>query len=163
MGKRKFDAGLSMHNRRSIRLKTHDYTSTKAYYITTNANTTEPIFDIPELRKILQDEWEKLPKRFPSITLDEFIIMPDHIHCIIWLNGLAKNAPTLGQVIGAYKSITTVAWIQHIKDHRLELCGLIWHRNYYEKIVWGHTELENYRQYIRANPIRVLPTAHNPQ
>ena len=75
------------------------------------ANRDEPIFEIPELRKILQETWESLPKRFMGATLVEFVIMPDHVHLIIALEGNVEKQASLGSVMGAYKSITTVAWV----------------------------------------------------
>jgi putative transposase len=95
----------------------------------------------------------------PSVTLDEFVIMPDHIHFILWLDittqrdSTPKNAPTLGSVVGAYKSLTTVAWLHHIKATGIEVPGRLWHKNYYERIICND-ELESTRQYIRNNPTK---------
>lgn len=70
-----------------------------------------PLFELLELRTYLLETWYALPERLPNAALDEFIIMSDHVHGIIWLNGEKKeeHIPTLGRVIGAYKSLTTVA------------------------------------------------------
>ena len=94
------------------------------------AQIREPLFDTPELRAILRNTWQELPQRFPGIALDEFVIMPDHVHGIIWLNGLVENAPTLSNVIGAYKSLTTNAWLHHITEAKLECSAKFWQRNY---------------------------------
>ena len=71
------------YRRRTIRLPKHDYTWTGAYFVTIRAAQYEPVFDVPELRKILEETWQALPKRFPGVALDEFIIMPDHVHLLI--------------------------------------------------------------------------------
>ena len=153
----------AIHHRHSLRLKTHDYTWTRAYFVTICARIREPIFDIPELRTILTTTWQELPQHFPSITLDEFVVMPDHIHFIIWLNGLANNAPTLSAVIGAYKSLTTNAWLHHIKQANLECSGIIWQRNYIDRILSGKEALYATRQYIRDNPNKLKKdNTHNP-
>ncbi|HEX9134710.1 MAG TPA: transposase, partial [Ktedonobacteraceae bacterium] len=143
------------YHRRSLRLPKHDYTWTRGYFVTIRAKVHEPLFEVPELRAILMEQWEALPQRFPSITQDEFVIMPDHIHFIIWLNGLAKNAPTLGSVVGAYKSLTTVAWLRHNKANKIEYPGNFWLRNYFEIVISNHDELEKMRHYIRNNPAKL--------
>ena len=142
------------YTRQSLRLPDRDYTTRSAYFITIRTDKLQPLFEIPELRTILEETWQALPKRFPSISLDEFVIMSDHIHFILWLEGTGTNAPTLGSVVGAYKSLTSVAWIRHIEANKLmQYPGRIWHRNYYESVV-RIGALEATRQYIRNNPKR---------
>jgi putative transposase len=134
-------------------LRGHDYRYGQ-YFVTICAARRGPIFEIPELRTILTETWQTLPQRFAGVTLDEFIIMPDHVHFILMLNGLVQPAPTLGKVIGAYKSLTTVAWYTFLKEHNDWWPGPIWQTNYYECIIRDVRELENERQYIRENPLR---------
>jgi REP-associated tyrosine transposase len=142
------------YTRRSLRLPDRDYTSRNAYFVTIPADKLQPLFEIPALRTILEETWHALPERFPGISLDEFIIMPDHIHFILWLEGAGEHAPTLGSVVGAYKSLTTVAWIRYVEANKLiQYPGHIWHRNYYERVV-RIGALEATRQYIRNNPKR---------
>jgi putative transposase len=95
-----------------------------------------------------------LPNRFPTMTLDEFVVMPDHVHCLLWLAKDTPDAPTLGKVIGAYKSLTTVAWLRHIEVTNMNIPGRFWQRNYYERIIRDRVELEQTRTYIRNNPLR---------
>ncbi len=131
-----FDYNRSMrHPRKSLRLPKHDYRWNGAYFVTLRTEDHEPIFEVPELRTILEKTWKALPSRFPGVTLDEFVIMPDHVHFIIWLNGIVENAPTLGAVVGAYKSLTTVVWLRHIETAKLEYTGRFWQRNYYEHCI----------------------------
>ena len=120
--------------------------------MTIRAIQREPIFEIPELRAILVEAWEALPKRFPNVTLDEFVIMPDHIHFIIGLEGNVEKPPTLGNVVGAYKSLAAVAWLRHIEATGIECSGRIWEHNYFERVIRDTNELEQTRQYIRNNP-----------
>ena len=143
------------YRRRTLRLPKHDYTWTGAYYVTICAAQLEPFFDIPELRIILEESWHALPERFPGVTLDEFIIMPDHVHFILWLDGTKEHAPTLGQVVGTYKSITTVTWLNYIKAHNMSWPGHVWQRNYYERVLRDKPEVAQKRQYIRDNPKRL--------
>jgi putative transposase len=69
--------------RKSLRLATRDYTAAGAYFVTIRALPPDPLFAIPKLRYILLETWHALPKRFSHVTLDEFVIMPDHIHFIL--------------------------------------------------------------------------------
>ena len=153
--KMKYNSDLSIrHKRQSTRLPTHNYGWSGTYFVTIRAIQREPYFEIPELRAILVEVWEALPKRFPNVTLDEFVIMPDHIHFIIELEGNVENPPTLGNVVGAYKSLAAVAWLRHIETTGMECSGRIWERNYYERVIRDVNELEQTRQYIRNNPFK---------
>jgi REP element-mobilizing transposase RayT len=138
-------------------MKTHNYGWSGTYFVTIRAVQREPIFETAALRTILTETWEALPQRFEGVTLDEFVIMPDHIHFIIWLEGNVEKPASLGDVVGAYKSLTTVAWLRHIKASGMECSGIIWQRNYYERDIRDADELENTRQYIRNNPIKQQP------
>jgi REP element-mobilizing transposase RayT len=79
------------HHRRSIRLKGFDYSQPGPYFVTICLNGREPYFEIPEVRNIVENAWKTLPQRFPTIELDEFIVMPDHIHFILNLHPNHKN------------------------------------------------------------------------
>ena len=155
MGSKRYNSDLSIrYKRQSIRLKTHNYGWTGTYFVTIGTVRREPLFEIPELRAILIENWEALPDRFPNVTLDEFVIMPDHIHFIIWLEGNVENAATLGSVVGAYKSLTAVAWLRHIKATGMECSARVWENNYYDRIIRDAKELEQERLYIRNNPTK---------
>jgi putative transposase len=117
----------------------------------------DPLFEIPELRAILTENWQALPARFPGVTLDEFVIMPDHIHFIIHIEGNVEKPTTLHRVVGAYKSLTAIAWLRHLAaagGAALEYPGIIWQESYHDRIIRDARELENTRQYIRNNPLR---------
>ena len=116
-------------------------------------------------------QWRTLPTKFPNTQLDEFIVMPNHIHGIIIfvgasLVGAHSNAsnsgdkndiPTkkLGDVIGAYKSLTTVAFVQGVKTLKWPpFSEKLWQRNYYEHIIRNDKDLLSIQQYITDNPAR---------
>ena len=48
--------------------------------------------------------WQALPERFPSIELDAFVVMPNHVHGIVSIR--APGGPSLGQVMRAFKSLS---------------------------------------------------------
>ena len=77
MEKKPFDP--LRYRRRTMRLPKHDYTWTGAYFVTIRAQHHEPVFDIPELRALLLETWQDIPRRFPGVNLDEFVMMPDHV------------------------------------------------------------------------------------
>ncbi len=145
----------SRFTRRSLRLPKHNYSWTGAYFVTIRAALPEPLFDIPELRAILVKTWNELGVRFPSITQDEFIVMPDHVHFIVLLDDTVENPPKLSGIVQVYKSITTVAWLNHLKTTELQCPGRFWQRNYFERVIRDAQELDNTRQYIRNNPIKL--------
>jgi putative transposase len=85
--------GLGQHRRRSIRLQKRDYADPGAYYVTLCVHDRENLFgDVTDGVMYLNDAgratesfWKEIPRHFPRATLDEFVIMPNHIHGIIWI------------------------------------------------------------------------------
>jgi len=83
-----------IHHRRSIRLKGHDYAQAGDYYITLCVKDRECLLGeivrnemkLSMIGKIVRECWEEIPMHFPNATLDEYIIMPNHIHGIIVLS-----------------------------------------------------------------------------
>src|ERR1039458_2943573 len=85
----------AIHHRHSIRLKGYDYSSAGAYFITAVLQHRMHLFgrvcengmQLSETGKIAHRCWEEIPLHFPNTALDEFIIMPDHMHGIIVILG----------------------------------------------------------------------------
>ena len=81
------------HHRRSIRLRGYDYSSVGSYFITICTFQRECIFgtisngemQLNQYGKIVHSHWQNLPKYHPRLELDEFVIMPNHIHGILFL------------------------------------------------------------------------------
>lgn len=121
--------------------------------------------------------WQKLPSKFPMVALDEFIIMPNHLHGIIQMIendkvGTGQSAcpsvdlktkkgqahrlvPTLSDVIHWYKTMTTNAYIQGVKTQnwtRFE--GHLWQRSFYDHIIRDDEGLKNIREYIHHNSLK---------
>ena len=117
-----------------------------------------------EYGTIARDEWEKLPKRFPNVELDVFQVMPNHVHGIIVLNepptvwagaswAGASPAPTVGHIIGAYKSLVAKACLDICKSKN-EMLGKLWQRNYYEHIIRSEPSYRTISDYIINNPAK---------
>jgi putative transposase len=79
------------HHRRSIRLKGYDYSRPGAYFVTICTQDRACLFgdvihqdmSLNGAGAIVQKTWIDLPNRFPTIQLDEFVVMPNHVHGII--------------------------------------------------------------------------------
>jgi REP element-mobilizing transposase RayT len=127
-----------------------------------------------QIGEMIEKSWLELTNRFPFISLDEFIIMPNHFHGIVIINSfvgaalvaapnLSLNtnraginpAPTLGNIIGAFKSITTKNHIQGVHQYNwLPFSERLWQRNFYDHIIRDEIDLKRVRDYICFNPSR---------
>ncbi len=166
---------MTSHNRKTIRLKGYDYTQTGAYSVTVCEQDRKCLFgDVKNGEMILNDagcmietNWNKLSQRFPNIEPDEFIVMPNHIHGIINIVGAplvgARNgnragtrpAPTVGDIMGAFKSITTNEYIRNIKYNNWPSFNKrLWQRNFYEHVIRDENDLNRIREYIMTNPAK---------
>ena len=108
---------------------------------------------LTELGEIAERVLKSLEEKYESI-LDEYVIMPDHIHFLIFIKNeraTARVAPTLGRIIGAYKSLVTNEW-RKICNERNKISGKIWQRNYYEHIIRSEKDFEEIKEYIFYNP-----------
>ncbi len=74
-----------VHHRRSIRLPAYDYAQAGAYFVTICTHERELLFEDTGLRSVVYNGWSDLKKRFSFVRLDQFVIMPNHIHGIIWI------------------------------------------------------------------------------
>jgi len=178
------------HHRRSIRLKDYDYTSAGGYFITIVTHDRQPLFGsivndqmhLNDLGAIAREEWFRTAQIRPYVEMfsEEFVVMPNHIHGIIWLTpdpcrGTARRAPTddlpnleqfgkplahsIPTIIRSYKSAVT----KRINELRAAPSTPVWQRNYYEHIITTDREYELIVEYIDANP-RAWPTdAEAPQ
>jgi REP element-mobilizing transposase RayT len=160
---------------RSIRYPGHDYSSPGAYFITLCAEGFKQIFGRIESGRvvhslsgeIVREEWLRTPEIRAEIELDDFVVMPNHFHAIVWIRQitsaiddasvrqgahgrapLQRGARTLGAMIAGFKSVTA----SRINQDRKSPGEPVWQRNYYERIIRDENELETTRSYIRLNP-----------
>jgi REP element-mobilizing transposase RayT len=127
---------LKVPQRRSIRLKSYDYSSHGAYFLTICTHKRQCTLGAIEdenmvlsgLGEIVKKEWFNLTIYYPSILLDEFIIMPNHIHGIIFIENTCAKKLTLGTIMKYFKSITTIKNNKFLKNTG----KFFWQRNYYE-------------------------------
>lgn len=170
------------HKRKSIRLKGYDYSQTGAYFVTVCAHNHELLFGhIAEERMILNDAgkfankcWLEIPEHFPHVTLDKFIVMPNHIHGIIIIDtmndvGVQNVEPlrkqnkyqqiipkSIGSIIRGFK-IGVTKWFRSNTN-----IYNVWQRNYYEHIIRNEDGLNRIREYIINNTIQWQFDRENP-
>jgi putative transposase len=155
------------HHRRSIRLRGYDYSSAGAYFVTICAQNRMSLFgticdgimQMDAAGQMIAGEWQGLVERFPDIELDEYVVMPNHFHGILVINNprrvwaSTRDAPTLGDMIGAFKSITTHKYIQGVQHEEWPpLERRVWQRNYHEHVIRDEADLQHIRDYVATNP-----------
>lgn len=97
---------------------------------------------------IADDIWLTIPTHHPTVRLDTYIIMPNHIHGIIVLT--ESGAVKLGTVVGAYKSAVSKNMnLAHNPEKYI-----IWQRGFYDHIIVYKREYRNIQNYILANPVK---------
>lgn len=184
-----------LHHRRSIRARGFDYRSAGAYFVTVCVQSRECLLGeivdgvvrLTGVGEMVRDEWSKTAEIRKEVHLDEFVVMPNHFHGILWLDDEKTNvgatrwvaqlpmsqkerathqvAPTgpvsgsLGAIIGQFKSITT----KRVNAIRSTPGLPLWQRNYYERIIRDEDELLALREYILMNPLRWGDDEENPQ
>jgi REP element-mobilizing transposase RayT len=130
---------------------------------------TDGLVELSDIGKIAQQEWLSTADIRLDADLDNFIIMPNHLHAIVILGELSMqtnvgahcNAPlhaegrrlyrkprSLGSLIALFKGAVT-------RKTRTKLCDptyKVWQRNYYERVIRDEAEWHRVRQYIDENP-----------
>ncbi len=186
--------GPHRHQRRSLRLPGYDYSQAGAYFVTLCTHDRACVFGevvdgemrLNEWGEIVRDEWFKTATVRPYVVLnaDEFVIMPNHVHGIIWIvnddmvgatgpvapiEATRRVAPTerpcgptpasIGAIMAQFKSAVTK------RSHELRgTPGLpVWQRNYYEHVIRNEESLDQIREYIRNNPVEWASDRENPE
>jgi len=169
---------MVIRTRKQIRLKRWDYSDSGWYFITICTQGRKKIFgDIRDNRiifnshgNIISNVWLNIQNKFNNVEIDEFQIIPNHIHGIIVirntkpfvgakfispetygnLKGDLKIAPTtktsLSMIIKWFKSISTI-------NIRKTINVFQWQKSFYDHIIRNEFDLNRIRQYIRDNPI----------
>ena len=96
----------------------------------------------------VHEEWLALPGRFPSLVLDTFTLMPNHVHGILEFAGEDVVHPDLSRVMGRWKSMSAVRVGRVLGIHS----GVVWQRGYHDHIIQDNRALDAVRAYIRDNP-----------
>jgi len=197
-----------MKNRKSIRLKEYDYSRVGYYFVTVCTNHHRELFWEESNRRgtipcalndncvernrgllnaggsVVQQYWENIPRFHPNVEIDEYVIMPNHVHGILMIEDDREKlinrdmkgaqgiepvrinnqnkfqkiiAGSVGSIIRGFKSGVT-KWYRNNTDVQI-----VWHRNYYEHIIRTENDLARIRKYIRENTIYWQYDEYNPQ
>jgi putative transposase len=171
----------SLPQRKRLRHEGYDYRKPGAYFVTLCiedslsllGQANQDAIALSSAGNMVTDVWHALPNTFPAVNLDMHVVMPNHIHFIIWLNASipqqnavireepndlteVKNTnPSLPDVMQWFKSLTTAKYRHGV--HALDwpvFPGKLWQRSYYEHVVRSDAALYAIRRYIQNNPQR---------
>ncbi len=150
----------------SARLPGWDYRWPGVYAVTINVQgrlcclgeVVEADVALSPLGVLVAEEWLAIPRTHSQVALDEWIIMPDHLHGILIFQGGDRSDPkgglpagSLGAVVGQFKKRVTkrirARWNPEFA----------WQTRYFDQILRNEEVRERYRVYIRENPGRWQP------
>jgi putative transposase len=158
-------------DRKRLRLKDYDYSQPGAYFVTICTKDREHRFGEivggqmrqNDLAAVVQSCWDDLPNHYPNVGLDEFVIMPNHVHGIVIImddpvgatsrrppTGAGKPRPYLGNVVAYFKYQSA----KRINEISNTPGAHVWQRGYYDHIIRDNRSMERIRDYIRENPQR---------
>ena len=197
---RKMKYNPDIHHRRSIRLKEYDYARAGAYFVTILAGDRENLFGdvvdgtvrLSKIGEIVDECWIEIPRHFPDVELDTYVIMPNHIHGALVVGGvgathasplqkqqeqgLSSTSPlqrhpqrvsgrptgTKPRSVGAIIGSLKSAATRRINQFRHTIGFVVWQRNYYEHIIRNEKSMNKIREYIFSNPLRWEFDRENP-
>jgi putative transposase len=153
--------------RKQNRLKDYDYSRNGCYFVTICTNNRKEIFGIIANNQIIlnkygdiaRNSWLDLPNHHKNIKLDEFVVMPNHIHGILIIDNPVANGPArsstkypksdnLSVVIGSYKSAVSK------QINQLNNIKFKWQKSFYDHIIRTDKSLNIIRKYIINNPAK---------
>jgi REP element-mobilizing transposase RayT len=153
-------------SRRRMRLPDYDYARPGGYFVTIcTRNRSCLLGKIIDGRmhpyesgRIVEDCWINLPDHYSNIALDEFVVMPNHIHGLFFIEDQPVPGQALPEIIRAFKSCSA----RRANEARHTQGRSLWQRGYFERIIRGTTSLEKTREYISNNPLRWHLDRNNP-
>ncbi len=144
-------------NRHSIRLSGYDYAQPGIYFVTICVHNRCPLLQPLPVKAMIERWWAKLPEKFPTVELDAFIVMPNHVHGLLGIinEPAAQERVTLATIVQWFKTMTTNEYIRAVKGEGwARFDGQLWQRNYWDHIVRNEGDLARLRDYIENNPAR---------
>ena len=173
---------------KSTRLKDFDYASNGAYFVTMCTKNRECHFGhvingeikLSDMGKIVEQCWDTITNHFTNVVLDEFIVMPNHVHGVIIIDNdrnqihdcrdVACNVSTktimsrispksysLSTIVRSFKSAVS-RWC-----HQNDFEYFAWQPRFYEHVIRNDEELNRIRQYIINNPVQWELDDENPK
>jgi len=159
--------------RQSIRLRNYDYSQAGAYFVTVCMHERQCLLgeiagdkvEMNNAGRSVWTAWKNIPQHYPGVGVDEFVVMPNHVHGILILGDRAglKPAPTkkshgLSEIVRAFKTFSA----REINKSRGMTSAPVWQRSYYERVIRDKGELNRIRRYIVDNPVMWAMDRNNP-
>ena len=151
---------MELPKRKPTRLKGYDYSTAGAYFITICVKDRKQL-----LSKIVGDDAHIVPKnelssyglvcdtyinniniKYENVAVDKYVIMPNHIHLIIFLHGTMRASSATKNIENIIRSFKTMV--------TKEIGNSIWQRSYHDHIIRGETDYQKIWEYIDTNVIR---------
>lgn len=106
-----------------------------------------------ELGEIAQNQWVARPEHYPGIRMDEYMIMPNHIHGIFWIEEKVESPEekphSLSEIIRGFKTWSS----KQIIEARRMTGTPVWQRSFYDQVIQNERHLNAIREYIQNNPL----------
>ena len=151
---------MELPQRKPNRLTDFDYNQNGAYFVTVCTQHRKRILSdivgdgtpVPKPYGMIAEKMiGQIPDKYPSVTVDQYVIIPDHIHMLLRIdNGTGNPSPTLGNVIGWYKYQVT----KQINRQTNTEGNKIFQRSYYNHVIRNQQDYDEVWQYIENNPIK---------
>ncbi|MBQ1186881.1 MAG: transposase [Clostridia bacterium] len=154
---------MEIKKRKHPRLKDFDY-STNGYYFVTicTANHKEILSSVNVGRglapaeiilspagKIAEEQLLNISKRYACVDIEKYVIMPNHIHILLFIDGFSAGAsprPTLSDIICSFKSLTARNSKPYLKTNKL------WQTSFYDHVIRNKEDYLTHYNYIESNP-----------
>ena len=151
----------TLPKRKHPRLKQYDYSTAGAYFVTICTQNRRCLLsrivghrlstietELTDYGKIAEAQFMLLEERYPTLKIDQYVIMPNHIHAIMILTESAEDSqfPTISDIICAYKSLTTKAC------KKLSPIEKLFQTSFYEHVIRGQADYDEIAEYIANNP-----------
>ena len=135
--------------RKNPRLKQYDYATENYYFVTICTGEKKCIFGTPDqlnsFGMFAKEGLLSLENHFPTVKMDSFVVMPNHIHAII---ALSADSVKLTTVVGSYKSYVTK------KIHEMDPKIKVWQSSFHDHVIRNQQSYEKIWNYIEYNPMK---------
>ncbi len=133
--------------RKNPRLDGYDYSAANYYFVTVCTAGKVSLFGSHEednpYRAIAEHGLLKIPEHYPGVTVDKMVVMPNHIHMILFLNGMTAS---LDKIVGSFKSYVTK------EIHKIHPDIAVWQKSFHDHIIRNEEGYQNIWSYIDNNP-----------
>ena len=157
---------MVLHQRKPNRLQEYNYSQPGHYFVTICTHRKKDWFGdfindeiaLNNYGKVAKQCWEEIPAHFENVYLDEYIVLPNHIHGILIVNTLVGNRhacslrrqnQTLPVVIGSFKSAVSKSINDSLRNDLFR-----WQKSFYDHVIRNEKSLYKIRHYINQNAFK---------